>query len=99
MSYQKLKSIEIKGYKSIRDQKIPLSDLNVLIGQNGAGKTNFISVFNFLRNIIGGRLKNISLRTGAENLMYYGSKETQQIIINLNFDPKLLFNLFATYSK
>jgi predicted ATPase len=93
MSYQKLKSIEIKGYKSIRDQKIPLSDLNVLIGQNGAGKTNFISVFKFLRNIIGGRLKNISLRTGAENLMYYGSKETQQIIINLNFDP----NYYSIY--
>lgn len=87
MSYQKLRSIEVKGYKSIRDQKIFLKDMNVLIGQNGAGKTNFISLFRFLRNIIAGRLKNTSLKTGAESLLYYGSKETQMITINLDFDP------------
>jgi predicted ATPase len=87
MSYQKLRSIEVKGYKSIRDQIIPLTDMNVLIGQNGAGKTNFISLFKLLRNIINGRLKNISLKSGAENLLYYGNKETQIISIYLDFDP------------
>lgn len=87
MGYQRLRSIEIKGYKSIRNQKIPLGDMNVLIGQNGAGKTNFISLFKFLRNIIAGRLKNISLTTGAEVMLYYGSKETQNIAIELDFDP------------
>ncbi len=64
-----------------------MTDLNVLIGQNGAGKTNFISLFRFLRNIIEGRLKNYSQRTGAENILYYGSKETTEIIIRLDFDP------------
>lgn len=87
MSHQKLRYIEIKGYKSIKDQKIPLQDMNVLIGQNGAGKTNFISLFRFLRNIISGRLKNISLTSGAEVFLYYGSKETQTITLNLDFDP------------
>ena len=87
MGYQRLRSIEIKGYKSIRNQKIPLGDMNVLIGQNGAGKTNFISLFKFLRNIIAGRLKNISLTTGAEVFLYYGSKETHEIAIELDFDP------------
>lgn len=87
MSYQKLRSIEVKGYKSIKDQVIPLKDMNVLIGQNGAGKSNFISLFKFLRNIISGRLKSTTLKIGAENLLYYGSKETQIMSIYLDFDP------------
>jgi len=87
MSHQKLRLMEIKGYKSIRDQKIPLEDMNVLIGQNGAGKSNFISLFRFLRNIIEGRLKFISQTTGAEKFLFYGSKVTSSITIKLDFDP------------
>ena len=87
MSYHQLKFVNVKGYKSIKDQNISLTRMNVLIGQNGAGKTNFISLFKFLRNIIEARLKNISLKSGAENLLYYGSKQTKQIIIDLDFSP------------
>lgn len=89
MSYHKLKLVRAAGYKSIKHQEINLGDMNVLIGQNGAGKTNFISLFKFLRNIIEGRLKNISLKAGAENLLYYGSKETKQIDIYLDFSPNV----------
>lgn len=87
MGQRKLKSVYVKGYKSIKEQSVALTDLNVLIGQNGAGKTNFISLFRFLRNIIEGRLKSYTQRVGAESLLYYGSKETKQILINLDFDP------------
>lgn len=87
MSYQKLRLIEVKGYKSIKNQKIPLDEINVLIGQNGAGKTNLISLFRFLRNVIEGRLKNTSQKIGAESLLYYGSKETEKITIKVDFDP------------
>ena len=41
----------IKNYKSIRDLSLPLNRLNVLIGSNGASKSNFISIFE-LRTII-----------------------------------------------
>jgi predicted ATPase len=87
MSDKQLKSIEINGYKSIQRQVVELGNINVLIGQNGAGKSNFISVFKFLKNIIEGRLKNTSLKAGAESLLYYGSKETKEIYIKLDFSP------------
>jgi predicted ATPase len=89
MSYKQLRSIEIIGYKSIKHQTIPINSMNVLIGQNGAGKSNFISTFKFLRNIIEGRLKNTSLRAGAENLLYYGSKTTKSLYLGLDFRPNL----------
>jgi predicted ATPase len=88
-TYHKLKEIKIDGYKSIKSQTIKLKDINLLIGQNGAGKTNFISLFRFLRNIIEGRLKNVSLKAGAENLLFYGSKETKAIEIFLDFSPNV----------
>ncbi|MCV3465252.1 AAA family ATPase, partial [Campylobacter lari] len=41
-----LNNITIKGYKSIKDlSEFELKNLNILIGANGAGKSNFISVF------------------------------------------------------
>jgi predicted ATPase len=34
--------IEIKGYKSIHDMELELGHINILIGANGSGKTNFL---------------------------------------------------------
>ncbi|MGG9963552.1 AAA family ATPase [Ferruginibacter sp. SUN106] len=84
-----LQAVTIKGYKSIKKESISLKKMNVLIGQNGAGKTNFISLFKFLRNIIEGRLKNVSTKIGAENILYYGGKTTETITISLDFEPNV----------
>ena len=40
-----IEQVVIKNYKSIRDLSLPLNRLNVLIGSNGVGKSNFISFF------------------------------------------------------
>ena len=37
-----IEQVVIKNYKSIRDLSLPLNRLNVLIGSNGVGKSNFI---------------------------------------------------------
>ena len=44
--------IEIKGYKSIKDARIELRPINILIGANGSGKSNFLSFFEFLNHYI-----------------------------------------------
>jgi predicted ATPase len=47
---QPLDRLTIKGFKSIRLLKdFELRNLNVLIGGNGAGKSNFIDFFRLLR--------------------------------------------------
>ncbi|WP_238989503.1 AAA family ATPase [Alistipes communis] len=38
-----LDNIKITGYKSIKDLNLDLKPINILIGSNGVGKTNFIS--------------------------------------------------------
>ena len=46
-----LESISIKGFKSIRDVDVELRDINVLIGANGSGKSNFLEALTFLQAI------------------------------------------------
>ncbi len=81
-----LESIEIKGFKSIKDQKVELRPLNVLIGANGAGKSNFIQVFDFLRNIVHEELQIFTAKKGgADKLLYFGRKQTEEIYVKLKF--------------
>lgn len=88
--YHKLRNITVEGYKSIKQQIVPIGDMNVLIGQNGAGKSNFISLFEFLKDIIEARLQFIVQKAGgAEQILYYGSKETERIHFYLDFAPNL----------
>lgn len=90
MSNRILRSVRVNGYKSIKDQKIEISDLNVLIGQNGAGKSNFISLFEFLKDIINQRLQFFVKKSGgAEQLLYCGSKISSELSITVDFDPNL----------
>lgn len=88
--YHKLKEIRVAGYKSIRQQIVQIENMNVLIGQNGAGKSNFISLFEFLKDIIEARLQFVVQKAGgAEQLLFYGSKETDKIHFRLDFSPNL----------
>ncbi len=47
-----VEQLRISLFKSIRDQTVTLRNINLLIGQNGAGKSNFISVFTFFEKLV-----------------------------------------------
>lgn len=55
----KLKEVEIKGYKSINSegQAIEFGDVTVLLGANGAGKSNLVSFFKLLNHMTTGGLR------------------------------------------
>ncbi len=81
-----LDRIRIKGFKSIREMDLELNKLNVLIGANGSGKSNFIKVFTLLNQILNGNLQNYVARSGgADRLLYYGQKTTQEIELRSTF--------------
>jgi len=82
-----LDSITIQGFKSIASvEKLELRPINVVIGSNGSGKSNFIGFFAFLRAILEGRLKSyVAAAGGAEKLLHFGSKATKEIVLDLSF--------------
>ncbi|MBI1913662.1 MAG: AAA family ATPase [Planctomycetes bacterium] len=52
-----LTSLRLAGWKSIRDAKIELRSLNILIGANGAGKSNLVGFFKLMNEMMGGRFQ------------------------------------------
>ena len=92
-----LDKITIKGFKSIRAlEDFDLSNLNVLIGGNGAGKSNFIDFFRMLRAMLELPLPGLasaSLKTyiadggGSDDFLFNGPKVTEQIEIVTRFGP------------
>lgn len=79
--------LTIEGFKSIRKLDFDLKPLNVLIGANGAGKSNFISFFRLLRELIGQRLQVAVQATegGADACLFMGPKVTKQFSAKLCF--------------
>ena len=45
-----IEEVIIANYKSIRSLDLPLQKINVLIGSNGAGKSNLISFFELAKS-------------------------------------------------
>jgi predicted ATPase len=73
--------ITIKGFKSIRELvDFELKDINIFVGANGSGKSNFISFFKMLQAFMDGELSSyVTASGGAGDLLFNGRKVTKQM--------------------
>ena len=81
--------ITVKGFRSIACvEKLELKPINVLIGANGAGKSNLVNVFSLLGSWADGRRENeyIARTGGADRNLHFGRKTTQKMLVELSFD-------------
>ncbi len=98
---RQIDKITLRGFKSIKDlQDFPLKSLNILIGANGAGKSNFIDFFRLLRAIIDGSLPGfVREHGGSDGFFFLGPKYTRRIAARLEFGQHVYeFNLVPTSS-
>lgn len=97
LRHGQLSRVKISGYKSIKKCNLRLNSINVLIGSNGAGKSNFISAFTLLQNVIKQNLQVAVGQSGINTLFYNGIKETDSINFEFFFDNNSYgFNLIPT---
>ena len=82
-----INKLTIKGFKSIRDMKeLQLDSLNILIGANGVGKSNFVSYFRLLGEMLDNRLQVWTTKQGgADRVLTYGIKETHEFTSFVEF--------------
>src|SRR5437868_5372630 len=86
LANMRLDRLELQGFKSIRSMDLQLKSLNLLIGANGSGKSNLVSLFGLLNQIVERRLQAAVAKVGgAATLLYHGPKTTQQVLIRLHF--------------
>ncbi len=108
-----LKSITVRGYKSIRSlESFELRRMNLLIGANGAGKSNFISVFRLLTELFERRLQLfVQEQDGPDALLFGTRKRTDRLDAEFYFarngyrftlvpaGKRLIFDCEETYFK
>lgn len=85
----KLKEVKIKGYKSVAFDKpvtLKLGDVSILLGANGAGKSNIISFFRMLSYMMSKSFgKYVELSGTSNALLHYGAKKTPMMSGELQF--------------
>lgn len=88
---EKITHLTIKGFRSLKNiERLKLNAFNVLIGANGAGKSNLLEFFrmmNFAFNSTEGSLQLYVARKGrASSLLYYGAQVTRFLDASIQFD-------------
>lgn len=82
-----INNIHIENYKSIKQLDLDMLPINVLIGSNGVGKSNFISFFKFLKSIYDQNLQlHVAEEGSSEDILYFGSKVSEYINGKVEFD-------------
>lgn len=91
-----LDRITIRGFKSIANlENFELRQLNILVGANGAGKSNFLEFFAFLRAMCGfslpflpvsGLANYCAVHGGCECILHNGSQATTSLTASLEIE-------------
>jgi predicted ATPase len=82
--------ITVEGYMSIRAAEIDIGDVTVLVGANGAGKSNFITVLELLGRIVDEQLGfEVGLRGGASALLHAGKGNANRIRLRVDADADI----------
>ena len=80
-----ISKVKIEGFKSIKSASIELKQTNILIGGNGAGKSNFVTFFELVKVLFDQNLGYYSLKKGVDNLLHFGRKHTNEIRGRIEF--------------
>ena len=87
----KLDHITIKGFRSLAHvEKLRLNDVNVLIGANGSGKSNFVEAFSFLRALRQRSLQRyVAQAGGANQLLHFGAARTPEMSFKVSMNDEV----------
>jgi len=99
----RLRRLRVAGFKSIRELDLELGQINVLIGGNGAGKSNLVSFFRMLNSMMAEGLQEyVGTSGGANSLLHYGAARTPQLEAALEFETdgegRTTYNMRLTWA-
>jgi len=76
-----IKHVKLKNWRNFQTVDVPLADTTYILGANASGKSNFLDVFRFLRDISkregGGLQKAILDRGGISKLRCLHTRQPQ----------------------
>ena len=89
-----IKTIKVSNFKSFNKLELNLGDFNVFIGANASGKSNFIQIFRFLKDIVNSKLVNaISMQGGCEYLRNINLSPSENTYFEIIIDTQFGYGL------
>ncbi len=86
-----IKKIRVSNFKSFKDIEVELGKFNVLIGPNASGKSNFIEIFRFMRDVATHGLSNaLSLQGGIEFLKNVNIGSSRDFSMRIVYDMEIM---------
>lgn len=84
--------IHVSNFRSFNDLRVKLLPFNVLIGRNAAGKSNFVQIFRFLRDLsLYGLSDAVALQGGVKYLANINLGTSQPISVSVTSDNTYQF--------
>lgn len=95
--FGKIQNLQLRGYESIRGLKdLALDDINIVIGQNGAGKSNFVGIFRFLARLVREELQAfVTKQGGLQKILHFGPQVTEEMSTDVRSDRNRYEAAFA----
>ena len=83
-------NLKLKNWRNFREADVSVSDTTFVLGANAAGKSNFLDVFRFLRDICktegGGLQKAIAQRRGLSKLRCLHARNDTEVEIEVSLE-------------
>ncbi|MBC8521401.1 MAG: AAA family ATPase, partial [Methanomicrobia archaeon] len=83
-----IKTIKVSNFKSFEEVNVDLGGFNVLIGANASGKSNFINVLQFLKDIAENGLDNAISMQGADYIQNINIGASKNLSVELHIDSR-----------
>ena len=96
-----VETIAIAGFKSFgAEVRVSLRPVNLLIGANGSGKSNFLNAFAFLQAFGSGHMDDFVIREGgAERILHFGSRNSEKMTMTTTFGGGDGYELHFRYAE
>jgi predicted ATPase len=99
-----LKNISLENWKNFRSLECELKNRLFVVGANASGKSNFLDVIRFMRDIVkhgGGLQYAVSQRGGISKIRCLSARERPDIVIELEFidDDNVQWKYFLSLTQ
>ena len=97
----RLSKVSVSGFKSFGTSQnsldIDLCDINIIIGANGSGKSNFLSFFTMLSYMMTNQFQLYVAKQGfANRILHFGARKTQHIDAEIHFQSSEHSNIYKS---
>lgn len=85
--------LKLKNWRNFRNAEVDFQDITYIMGPNAAGKSNFLDVFRFLRDIVnpqgGGLQQALNSRGGMSKVRCLAARNNPKILIDIKLSDSI----------